>query len=161
MAGRPPIPRRLKILNGTLQPSRDAEEVLPLPASEALPPAPEWLPNAHALREYERLGAAMLSFGLLHEGNLGALIMLCAVHGNLVQLLLAGRGVQASLVSQYRGLAADLRLTSLVRIPTAGDATKPNKFANNGRRPDNAAGPAPRSNNGRRPDAGTTPKGQQ
>lgn len=140
MTGRPPKPRRLKILSGTLQPSRDrGEEVLPLPASEALPAPPEWLPNAHAVREYERLGAAMLQFGLLHEGNVGALVMLAAVHGNLVQLLLAGRGVQASLISQYRGLAADLRLTSLVRIPKAGDVGPENpfnRFANSGRRPD-------------------------
>ncbi|MFO1306612.1 MAG: hypothetical protein U1F54_23050 [Burkholderiales bacterium] len=132
--GRPPKSRRLKVLQGTLRPDRDREEVLPLPASEVLPEAPEWLPNAHAVREYERLGGVMVANELLTEGNVGLLAVLCAVHGKLVQLFMVGQPT-AALVSRYQSIAAELGLTGMARLPKR-DAPPENRFATNGRRPD-------------------------
>lgn len=130
-----PKPRHLKVLGGTLRRERDGgPESPPLPAVGALPEAPDWLPNAHAVREYERLGAVLLAHGLLTEASAGALLMLAAVHGRVVQSLAAGTPLQASLIAQYRGLARDLGLLQMVRDPQA--SRPPNRFAQYGRRPE-------------------------
>lgn len=128
-------PRHLRALSGTLRPCRDGgPEAPPLPAVGALPPAPDWLPNAHAANEYERLGRVLLAHGLLHEGAVGTLALLAAVHGKLVQEMQAGLPITSALVAQYRGLARDLGLLQMVRDPSAAPRP-PNRFAHHGRRP--------------------------
>ena len=127
-------PRHLRALSGTLRPCRDGgPEAPPLPAVGALPEAPDWLPNAHAVREYERLGAVLLAHGLLTEASAGALLLLASVHGKLVQELQAGLPLTSALIAQWRGLARDLGLLQMVREPNA--TTKPNRFSHYGRRP--------------------------
>lgn len=83
-------PTNLKVISGTLQPCRSSSATVTLPILTEAPAAPDWLPNAHAIKEWKRLSAILLANKLLTEGALSALAMLCALHGKIVQLYAAG-----------------------------------------------------------------------
>jgi phage terminase small subunit len=132
----PKKPRALKVVSGTVQPSRDEKASVELPVVGEVPKAPDWLPNAHAVKEWERLAPILVANKLLTEAGTSALGMLCALHGKLVQLWAAGEAPVASMVAQYRNLINDFGLTPVAqgKVKPVGEDQGANKFANRGKR---------------------------
>ncbi len=129
----PRKPAALKLIAGTDQPCRrpDADPV-ELPLVSEVPPAPDWLPNAHATKEWQRLAPILHGVGLLTDAGLSALGMLCALHGKLVQLWSAGESPTGHMLAQYRALVNDFGLTPVAqgKVRGHGETTKPgNRFA--------------------------------
>lgn len=127
---------QLKSISGTAQRCRETAPGVELPALDQVPTAPDWLPNAHAVKEWDRLATILTKNKLLTEGALSALGMLCAMHGKMVQLWAAGEAPTASMYSQYRNMVNDFGLTPVAqgKVKPSGEEKKGNKFANNGRR---------------------------
>lgn len=88
---------------------------------ENVPAPPRWLTNADGIREWRRLAPLLVTFGLLHAGNVTAFGHCCALHGLLVQAWAAGRTPKAALVAQWRGLANQLGLLDLPTAPTSAN----------------------------------------
>ncbi|MBA0428398.1 MULTISPECIES: hypothetical protein [Stenotrophomonas] len=129
---RPRKPTALKVVAGTDRPDREAPPVAELPLVSDVPPAPDWMPNAHARKEWERLAPILHANKLLTEAGLSALGQLCALHGKTVQLYAAGEAPVASMVAQLRGLMNDFGLTPVAqgKVKPNGDTEKPgNAFA--------------------------------
>lgn len=128
---RPRKPTQLKVVAGTDRPDR-AQSVVDLPLASDVPAAPDWLPNAHAVKEWDRLAPILHANKLLTEAGLSALGQLCALHGKVVQLYAAGEAPVASMVAQLRGLLNDFGLTPVAqgKVRPNGDTEKPgNAFA--------------------------------
>ncbi|MGJ7490226.1 hypothetical protein [Variovorax sp. ZT4R33] len=132
----PKKPRALKVVSGTVQPSRDTKPAVDLPVVGEVPGAPDWLPNAHAVKEWERFAPILVANKLLTEAGTSALGMLCALHGKLVQLWAAGEAPVASMVAQYRNLINDFGLTPVAqgKVKPVGGEPAGNKFASRGKR---------------------------
>jgi len=107
--GRPRLPSNvLELRNAFLHdPQRRRFDLIPVDTVANPPPAPDWLPNAHAVKEWDRLTRILIANKLLTEGGLSALATLCAVHGKLVQLWAAGETPKAAMLAQYRGFTSD------------------------------------------------------
>ena len=134
-----PKPRSLKVIAGTVQPCRDVPADGPrLPAIEDVPPAPDWLPNAHAVNEWNRLAPILTAHRLLTEAGTGSLAVLCALYGKIQQLFAAGESPTANMIGQYRALANDFGLTPIAQgkvRPAAEADAKGNRFSKYGKRP--------------------------
>lgn len=130
-------PSSLRVIAGTDRKDRPDAAAVVLPTLDDAPPAPDWLPNAHAVKEWERLARILAAHKLLTEAGLSALGTLCALHGKLVQLWAAGESPHASLIAQYRGLVNDFGLTPVAqgKVKSGGEKEKGNKFAAFGKRP--------------------------
>jgi len=129
---RPRKPTALKVVAGTDRPDREAPAAAELPLVSDVPTAPDWMPNAHARKEWERLAPILHANKLLTEAGLSALGQLCALHGKTVQLYAAGEAPVASMVAQLRGLMNDFGLTPVAqgKVKPNGDTEKPgNAFA--------------------------------
>lgn len=128
-------PNALKLIAGTTRPDRAVEGVA-LPLLAGRPDAPDWLPNAHAVKEWHRLAPILTSARLLTDGGLSALGILCALHGKLVQLWTAGETPTGAMLAAYRGLTNDFGLTPVaqgkVTATSANNASNP--FTTNGKR---------------------------
>jgi phage terminase small subunit len=131
---RPSKPHNLKVVAGTARPDRIAP-VVELPVIGEVPSAPSWLPNAHAVMEWDRLARVLVANRLLTEGGLSSLGHLCALHGKIVQLHAAGESPNAALVAQWRGLANDFGLTPVAqgKVRPHGEEPAKNEFSNNGK----------------------------
>lgn len=129
-------PTRLKVISGTTQPCRAIAATVALPAVDAVPDAPDWLPNAHAIKEWNRLAPILVANKLLTEAGLAALAHLCALHGKIVQLYAAGEAPAAALVSQYRNLLNDFGIPPAAqgKVKAAAAERAGNAFARNGKR---------------------------
>ena len=129
----PRKPTSLKVVAGTDRPCRRPESApVEIPALDHIPDPPDWLPNAHAVKEWQRLAPILTANKLLTEAGLSALGQLCALHGKVVQLYAAGEAPVASMVTQLRGLMNDFGLTPVAqgKVKAGGDETKAgNKFA--------------------------------
>jgi phage terminase small subunit len=127
----------LKSISGTQQPCRDVVSSVDLPLVKDVPSAPDWLPNAHAVKEWERLSSILVANKLLSEGALSALGHLCALHGKIIQLYAAGEAPTGHMVAQMRNLTNDFGLTPVAqgKVKPVGEEKKGNRFANNGKRP--------------------------
>ena len=129
----PRKPASLKVVAGTDRPCRRPESApVEIPALDHIPDPPDWLPNAHAVKEWQRLAPILTANKLLTEAGLSALGQLCALHGKVVQLYAAGEAPVASMVAQLRGLMNDFGLTPVAqgKVKAGGDETKAgNKFA--------------------------------
>lgn len=132
---RPRKPHNLKVISGTDQPSRDAPPPVEFPLADGVPKAPDWLPNAHAVKEWERLAPILHANRLLTDAGISALGQLCALHGKVVQLYAAGECPHASMVAQLRGLLNDFGLTPVAqgKVRPSGEEKGGNKFAENRR----------------------------
>lgn len=132
----PRKPHNLKVVAGTARPDRLEPLGVDLPLVEHLPPPPDWLPNAHATKEWERLAPILFANRLLSEASLSTLGMLCALHGKIVQLYAAGEAPTGHMMAQYRNIANDFGLTPVAqgKVKPSGDTQKGNRFANNGKR---------------------------
>ncbi len=123
--------RHLKILKGTLQPSRDAPEGAALSPVDSAPPRPAWLNNPDAVREFDRLAPLLLANKILTDGNVGVFVQMCALHGRLVAMWTEGTTPSAAMLSTYRALCNALGLLGM-KLPAAGG--KPNWFADHAKR---------------------------
>jgi len=132
----PKKPRALKVVSGTVQPSRDENPAVELPPVAEVPEPPDWLPNAHAVKEWKRLAPILVANKLLTDAGLSPLGNLCALHGKLVQLWAAGEAPVASMVAQYRNLINDFGMTpvSQGKVKAVGEEPAGNKFAQRGKR---------------------------
>jgi phage terminase small subunit len=131
----PRKPTSLKVVAGTDRPDRNQPPAAELPLVSDVPSAPDWLPNAHAIKEWDRLAPILHANKLLTEAGLSALGQLCALHGKTVQLYAAGEAPVASMVAQLRGLMNDFGLTPVAqgKVRPAGESEKTgNAFASNG-----------------------------
>lgn len=126
----PRKPRALKIVTGTDQPCRREPDPVQLPSLDAVPAAPDWLPNAHAQKEWQRLAPILVTNNLLAAADLAALGHLCAVHGKMVQLWSAGEAPTGHMVAQFNALAAAFGLAPAWRgkVKPVGDKDAGNKF---------------------------------
>ena len=126
----PRKPTHLKAVAGTDRPCREAPPALELPVISAIPPAPSWLPNAHAVMEWDRIAPILFVNKLLTEADLSALGQMCALHGKCVQLYAAGEAPTASMVGTLRTLMNDFGLTPVARgkVKPSGETQKPNAF---------------------------------
>lgn len=129
-------PANLKMVAGTERKDRAINSGVDLPVLDAVPPAPDWMPNSHAIKEWDRLAGILTANKLLTEGGLSALGMLCALHGKIVQLYAAGEAPTASLAGTLRNMVNDFGLTPVAqgKVKPVGDSDKGNKFAGNGKR---------------------------
>lgn len=131
-------PASLKVIAGTDRKDRDAPaDALNLPTLGEPPEPPDWLPNAHAVKEWKRLAPILVANKLLTDGGISALGQLCALHGKVVQLYAAGEAPNASMVSQLRNLMNDFGLTPVAqgKVKPVGEGPAENEFKNNGQRP--------------------------
>ena len=129
-------PAALKAVSGTERKDRAVESAAELPVLAHVPPAPDWLPNSHAVKEWDRLASILTANKLLTEGGLSALGMLCSLHGKIVQLYAAGEAPTASMAGTLRNMINDFGLTPVAQgkvTPVAPEDTG-NKFARNGKR---------------------------
>lgn len=129
-------PASLKVVAGTTQKCRAPAATVDLPVLSVVPPAPDWLPNAHAIKEWDRLAGILTANKILTEGGLSALGMLCALHGKCVQLYAAGEAPTASMAGTLRNMVNDFGLTPVAqgKVKPVGETDKGNKFASNGKR---------------------------
>lgn len=110
MPGPSPKPRQLKAIAGTERKDREAPEGVKFDTLSDVPPAPEWLPNAHAVKEWDRCAPILVANNLLTELNLSMLGVMCALLGKIVQLFNAGESPTAHLLSQYNKFCNDFGL---------------------------------------------------
>lgn len=128
-------PRQLKVIEGTLKPSRD-KQFVDLDLLDEVPPAPPWLPNEHAVYEFNRLAPILHSTGLLTVGGVSALGVLAALHGQLVQTWIDGESPSGHILAQYRQMINDFGLTPVAQSRVTPTKSKPkeNAFKANGTR---------------------------
>jgi phage terminase small subunit len=130
----PKKPNRLKVLSGSRQP--DTPLAVEFPLVDERPPAPSWLPNAHAVNEWDRLTPILFHNKLLTEASLSTLGVLCATFGRIAQCYQSGVTPTGHLTAQYRALAGDFGLTPVAqsKVQPCGKKETTNRFANNGSR---------------------------
>jgi len=131
----PKKPNHLKVLTGSRQPKN--ENTVDLPLVDEVPKAPFWLPNQHAVDEFNKLATMLHANKLLTEGGVSALGHLCALHGKLVEIWESGECPTGHMLAQYRNLVNDFALPPVAqgKIKSGKSDDKPgNKFANNGQR---------------------------
>ena len=131
MPGPSRTPRHLRLLKGTLRPCRDggadqsAKPTLP-PVDQAAPP--DWLTDARAVAEWQRLSRIMLANRLLTEGNRDMLAHLCMLISRFADIWSAGRIPPAALLAQYRVLSGSLHLSAL-NLTAAAPGKPENRFS--------------------------------
>ncbi len=133
---RPKKPDHLKLIDGSRQPMESGPQVN-FDCVDDVPPAPDWLPNAHAVREWDRLAPILHANRLLTQAGLSPLGMLCALHGKIVQLYAAGESPTGHMLAQYRNIVNDFGLTPVAqgKVRPLGEEKKVNRFGGNGKRP--------------------------
>lgn len=128
----PGKPLSLKLISGSRRMS-DASRSVRLPLIDGVPPAPEWLPNEHAIREWKRLAPILHANKLLTAPALSILGHACALHGKIAQTLASGQQPKAALLGVYRQLLNDFGLTPATRGKLSATASG-NSFVRNGKR---------------------------
>ncbi|WP_430229895.1 hypothetical protein [Nitrosomonas communis] len=134
----PRKPAALKSISGTTQKCRAQKSGnLDYPLLADVPQAPDWLPNAHAVKEWNRLAPILTNNRLLTEAGISALGTLCSLHGKIVQLFAAGECPTGHMLAQYRNLINDFGLTPVAqgKVKPVASEEKENKFAKLGKRP--------------------------
>ena len=130
-------PQTLKVVAGTDRKDREQPDAVDLPPVDKLPEPPDWMPNAHAVKEWKRLSKILMANNLLTEGDLGPLGHLCSLHGKICQLYAAGEAPTASMIGTMRNLQNDFGLTPVARgkvSPVDGSGKGKNAFGGNGRK---------------------------
>lgn len=135
MPGPSKKPGTIKLLRGTSRKDREPEGGIALPVVDQLPEPPDWLPNGHAVREWDRLARILKANGLLTEASLTPLAHLCAIHGRLVQMWSGGVPPTGHLYAQYLKLCDSFGLSPAAQSKViVSPRAKGNKFSNNGKR---------------------------
>ena len=128
-------PASLKLISGTARKDREPAAVIDLPIIADAPGAPDWLINAHAVNEWDRLARILTANRLLTEGGLSALGMLCNLHGEIARQTSVGMMPPAHLFAQHRAYANDFGLTPVAqgKVRPHGEEPAKNEFSNNGK----------------------------
>ena len=129
-------PSTLKSIAGTSRKDRAVIDALSFETVDDAPDAPDWLPNAHAVKEWNRLAPILTANKLLTVAGCSALGTLCSLHGKIVQLFAAGECPTGHMLAQYRNLINDFGLTPAAqgKVKSVGPEKKENTFARNGKR---------------------------
>jgi phage terminase small subunit len=130
-------PSALKLISGTARADREAPDPVDLPLVAEVPPAPDWLPNAHAVNEWNRLARILHANGMLTEPGLAPLGVMCSTFGDLVDIWAMRKTPPAHAIAQYRALANDFGLTPVAqgKVKASGEGSKSGgKFAGIGKR---------------------------
>lgn len=124
-------PAALRVIAGTSRADRDAPAGVDLPLVDDEPPPPDWLPNAHAVKEWERLVPILTANNLLTTAALSTLGHLCSLHGKIVQLWAAGEAPTGHMLAQYNALAAAFGLAPswAGKVKPSAEGEKKNGFA--------------------------------
>ncbi|HUG26218.1 hypothetical protein [Piscinibacter sp.] len=132
----PGKPQSIKVITGSRR-LRDKAMPAVLPTIEAVPAAPDWLPNAQALAEWQRLAPILVANRLLSEATLSVLGHACALHGRIVQAMAAGQQPKAAVIGAYRALLNDFGLTPAfaAKVSRGHEGKGANRFAGNGTKP--------------------------
>lgn len=132
----PRKPASLKVVAGTDRPDRAGPPPVDLPLVSEIPESPDWLPNQHAVAEWNRLAPILHANKLLTEAGLSALAMLCALHGKIVQLYSAGEAPTASMSGTLRNMHNDFGLTPVAqgKVKPAEGSAPGNAFSGNGKK---------------------------
>ena len=132
-------PTKLKVIAGTVRKDSLPVDPVELAPVDELPEAPRWLPNAEAVHEFDKLAKVLHANRLLTVGGVAALGHLCALHGKMVQLWMAGETPTGHMVAQYRALVNDFGLTPVAqgKVHAFGEKPAGNKFASNGKKAGN------------------------
>lgn len=135
----------MKVIAGTARKDRDPPpETLKTQGQSAevghedeTPAPPDWLPNAHAVKEWERLMPLLMKNRMLSEIGLSPLAMACALHGRIVQKFTAGETPTGHMMAQYINLLKLLGISDSGGGggPAGGAQPKENPFKRNARRP--------------------------
>lgn len=130
MSGPSKRPGHLKVISGTSRADRAPKDVLSVPALSDIPPPVDWLPNAHAKNEWNRLAPILVRNKILAEADLSTFGHMCALHGKMVQLWAAGEAPTGHLIAQYNSLASAFGLAGGWRskVKPLGEQDKGNKF---------------------------------
>ena len=131
MSGPPKKRDHLKVVSGTARADRAEPVGIEIPVLETVPSAPDWLGNAHAVKEWNRLAPIAVANKLLTEAGLSAFGVMCATFGEIVKLTAAGMPPTANMIAQYRALANDFGLTPVAqgKVKPSADKDAGNKFA--------------------------------
>lgn len=131
-------PPHLRMIAGSRRPAAPGAD---LPTLDRLPDPPDWLPNGHALREWQRLGPMLVANRLLSDAGLVAFGHYCALHGSLARLYEGGLAPTAAQVTALRQFAAEFGLTptAAARVRPAPEGNPTNPFAKFGRRTESPA----------------------
>jgi len=124
-------PEAIKAISGTCRNGRVVVDGTKFQSVEYVPEPPDWLPNSHAVKEWNRLAPLLVANKLLTEAGVSALGMLCALHGKCVQLFAAGESPTGHMMSQLRGLVNDFGLTPVAQgkiKPISGGDDNDNPF---------------------------------
>jgi phage terminase small subunit len=100
-----------------------------------VPPVPPFLPNEYAREEWVKVCTFLIENKSLTDTCLGPLSVYCSLHGKISQEFQAGNMPLASMLTNYRQLAAEFKLTpgSKGNKPEKEKSkSKKNRFANNG-----------------------------
>lgn len=102
-----------------------------MPLVDDQPEAPDWLPNAHARKEWDRLVPILMANRLLTTAALSTLGHLCSLHGKIVQLWAAGEAPTGHMLAQYNALASAFGLAPswAGKVKPSGEGEKANGFA--------------------------------
>lgn len=106
MPGPPKKPHHLKVVAGTQRRDREPGRAMSVPPLDVAPEPPDWLPNAHAVKAWQRLAPILVANKILSELDLETLGHLCAVHGKVIQIWAAGETPTGHLIAQYKALAS-------------------------------------------------------
>jgi phage terminase small subunit len=128
----PGKPYALKVLSGSRRISKAGPAVSFTPLIEA-PPAPDWLLNDEARKEWHRLVPILIATRLMNPALVSVLGHVCSLHGSIARSMAAGAMPKPALVAQYRLLLNDFGLTPAARDKVAApSADAGNRFARNG-----------------------------
>ena len=121
-------PRHLKLISGTDQPCRREETAATeLAVLDDAPPAPDWLPNAQAVKIWKRLAPICIRIGTLTEGTLEKFGHMCAIGGRINHLYSAKETPPMAMHAQFNSLAKDFGLASLALAKPKASGTGPEK----------------------------------
>jgi len=120
----------LRAIAGTVRPDRVDSQGVELPAVDTVPEPLDWLPNAHAVKEWQRLAPILVANKLLSVGDLSTLGHLCSLHGKIVQLWAAGESPTGHMLAQYNTLAGSFGLAPAWRskVKPVGEHDAGNPF---------------------------------
>lgn len=76
-AGRPKTPTALKVLQGTDRKDRVLDDEMSVPALDAIPLPPEYILDENGEQEWYRVCGTLLSLGMLHTIDRGAILGYC------------------------------------------------------------------------------------
>jgi len=132
-------PVQFKALAGTIRNDRDEgkmEAILNLSPMSYVPPCPDWMPNAHAVKAWERIAPILVANKLLAETDIETFGQMCALTGKVIQLYAAGETPGASMLGILRTMQNDFGMTPAARgkVKQMAETPADNKFSKNGTR---------------------------